>query len=352
MSSVSRPLFLPMQVLQVGPPLLLLWLPGLVRLLRDNRLRCLAVAFLLAALGVALLLVGPRDVLRTRWPWLAALVSAAVVAPYLVWQARHGWPQLDVARSIASGGSGSSVSRPLFLPMEILQVGPPLLVLWLPGLVRLLRDNRLRCLAVAFLVLQVVFLATGGKPYYVGGFYPLLLAAGAQPFLDWARRPVRAGVVVLVLSTPVLLFTLPVLPARSAAVSVAVNPDAGETIGWPRFVAQVATAYDDLPAGSAIVTGNYGEAGAVDRYGPERGLPHAYSGHNGYGLWRAPPAQVPALVVGMPPALLARTCRDLHQVGVIASPYGMDNDENGTRLYACTPRAPWARLWPDLRHLG
>jgi hypothetical protein len=279
-------------------------------------------------------------------------VAALVVAPYLVWQGRHGWPQLDVARSIAAGGSGSSVSRPLFLPMQVLQVGPPLLVLWLPGLVRLLRDARLRCLGVAFVLLQVVFLATGGKPYYLGGFYPLLLAAGAQPFLDWARRPVRAAAVLLVLSAPVVLFTLPVLPLRHAGVSVAVNPDAGETIGWPGFVRQVAAAYGSMPAGTAVLTENYGEAGAIDRYGPAWGLPAARSGHNGYGLWGPPPAQVPALALGLPEPVLRRTCRDLKQVGAAASPYDVGNDENGTRLYACTPKAPWVSLWPDLRHLG
>jgi hypothetical protein len=280
------------------------------------------------------------------------VLAALIALPYLGWQAHHGWPQLDVARSIAAGGSGSSVSRPLFLPMEVLQVSPPLLLLWVPGLLRLLRDNRLRCFAVAFLLLQVVFLVAGGKPYYVGGLFPLLLAAGAQPFLDRVRRPAVAATAVIALSTPALVFTLPVLPLQDAGIAVAVNGDVGETIGWPRFTAQVANAYRRLPVGSAILTDNYGEAGALDRYGPRWGLPRAHSGHNGYGLWGPPPGRVDALVVGVPKSVLSTICTSVTQLGVLTSPHEIDNDENGTRLYTCRPVAPWASLWPSLRHLG
>ena len=46
--------------------------------------------------------------------------------------------------------------------------------------------------------LAVVFIATGGKPYYIVGMYPFLLAAGAQPVVDFFahRRWVPAAAVV------------------------------------------------------------------------------------------------------------------------------------------------------------
>jgi hypothetical protein len=34
-------------------------------------------------------------------------------------------------------------------------------------------------------VLAAAFLVTGGKPYYLGGMFPLLLAAGAGPVVAW-----------------------------------------------------------------------------------------------------------------------------------------------------------------------
>jgi 4-amino-4-deoxy-L-arabinose transferase-like glycosyltransferase len=309
------------------------------------------VAFLLLGFAVSLLLVGPRRLLLRPGPWVGAAIAALFAVPYLVWQARHGWPQLEVADNIANGGSGSSAPRLLFLPLVVLQVGPWLLPIWLTGLVRLWRDAALRSLAMTFLVLLVVFLATGGKPYYLAGLMPLFLAAGAQPLLDRVRRAWVAPA-LLVLSLPALVFTLPLLPPQDTDVVVAVNYDAGETIGWPEFASQVATAYRALPEGTAILAGNYGEAGAVDRYGPDLGLPRAHSGHNGYAEWGAPPGSTPVLAIGIDAMLLDDVCSELRPLGHLESAHGVDNDEDGTSLDYCVPGRPWSSVWDRLTHVG
>ena len=155
--------------------------------LLDNDL----VAFLLAATFVGLLLVGPRDVFRSPWLWSGVVVAAVLWSPYLVWQAQHGWPQLQISRSIAAGNSGTSAPR-WQIPLQQLFLASPVLdPLWIAGLVRLFRDPRVswaRGFAVAWVVLLLAFVVTGGKPYYLALSFPLLLAAGAQPALDWVRR--------------------------------------------------------------------------------------------------------------------------------------------------------------------
>lgn len=310
------------------------------------------VLFLVAALGVAVLLVGPRSLLRTRGPYVAIAILLAIVAPYLLWQADHGWPQAEIGRDIAEGGSGTSEARWAFLPLQLVQVGPWLAPIWLTGLVRLWRTRPLRVLAAAYLVLTVVFIVLGGKPYYLAGLYPVLLAAGAQPVVDRARRWMVPA--MLVASLPVLAFVLPVLPARQAGAVIAVNYDAGETIGWPAYVERIATAYRTMPAGTVILAGNYGEAGAVDRYGPGLGLPPAYSGHNGYGAWGPPPGEPESvLAVGIDRARLGELFTDVRPLGRLRSSVGVENDEDGARIYACTgPRLAWDRLWPRIVHLG
>ena len=81
-------------------------------------------------------------------------------------------------------------------------------------------------------------MATGGKPYYLAGLLPLLLAAGA---VAATARHFRLAVLAVVLSAaPALVISLPVLPAPDADAVVAVNEDVGETIGWPSFVRTVA----------------------------------------------------------------------------------------------------------------
>jgi hypothetical protein len=102
-----------------------------------------------------------------------------------------------------------------------------------------------------------------------------------------------------------------------------------------------------------ILTYNYGEAGAVDRYGTALGLPHAYSGHNAYGDWGPPRnGSAPVVAVGLPLADLARL-RGCHVVARIDNGLGIDNDEQGTHVDVCRgPVRPWSQEWPALRHLG
>jgi hypothetical protein len=308
------------------------------------------VAFLLLTLAISLLLVGPRSSLRSPWPWIAALIALGAALPYLLWQADHGWPQREVADAIAAGDSGSSSSRVAFVPLLLLQGGPWLMPVWAWGLVRLWRDSRLRCFTMSFVLLLATFLLASGKPYYLAGLFPLLFAAGAQPLLDRTRDWMAAALVVL--SLPALVFTLPLLPVSAVDPVVAVNYDVGETIGWPEFVRQVASAHADLPPGTPIFTSNYGQAGAIDRFGGPLGLPSAYSGHNGDAYWGHPRASVPALLVGVDPRLLDQICAEVRTVGRISSPSDVDNNENGTRLSYFLPTRSWQAQWPALSRLG
>jgi 4-amino-4-deoxy-L-arabinose transferase-like glycosyltransferase len=319
--------------------------------------------FLLFALLIAVLAAGPRAALGSRWLWLGALLAVVLWLPNLVWQARNGWPQLQLSSSIAAGNSGSSEPRALFVPMQFLLIAPPLAPVWLIGLWRLARDRRLatwRCLPVAYVVLVVVFVATGGKPYYLCGMYPALLGAGAGPVWQWARTAARRTVIVAaaaVTGAISALVSLPIVPpsALHATPIVAMNYDAGEQVGWPRFADALARAYDALPAGvrshAVVLTQNYGEAGALLRYRP--GLP-TYSGHNSMWDLAAPPrSTATVLAVGYDASQLRRWFADVRPVARFDNGEDLDNDEQGDVIWQCeSPHRPWARLWPALRHLG
>ena len=323
--------------------------------LLDNTL----VAFLMLGIGVGMVLVGPRRQLRSPWLWVGAVLAVALWLPYLLWQARHGWPQLDESRAIARGQSGTSQPRWLFVPFQVLLVSPVLVPLWVAGLVRLLRDPALRwarCIGVAYVVLTVVFLLSGGKPYYIAGLYPALLAGGAGPAL---RRVTRRGArrawaaVIAVGFVISVLVTLPVLPQRAFARSglVALNYDAGEQVAWPSYVRQVADAQQRVHA-PILLASNYGEAGAIDRYGGRHALPRVYSGHTGYWYWGPPPdGATSALAIGFSRGYLLRFFRDVRPAGRLDNGIGLDSDEQHAPLWACEGlRRPWHVLWPQLRH--
>ena len=283
-------------------------------------------------------------------------------SPWLLWQAAHGWPQLDVSSSIASGGSASSQPRWALLPFQLLLVSPVLAPVWIAGLVALGRERRLRrfrFFAVAWLVLAGTFLVTGGKPYYLAGLFGVLLAAGAIQTDAWlarGARRARAAVLAAAIGLSAVVsavIALPVLPERSLGPVIAVNGDVGETIGWPALVQTVASVYRRQRQPPVIFTANYGEAGAIDRFGGSLGLPGAYSGHNGFADWGPPPDGArPVLVVGLSSAALVADFKHCRLAARIANAAGVDNDERGEPVAVCRgTRAPWSQIWSRLRHL-
>jgi hypothetical protein len=342
--------------------------------LRDERLWLLAglvagvglqvkslMAFLLLGVAAGVLLAGPRRLLRSPWVWAGALAALLLWAPNLWWQAREGWPQLDMAEAIAAGGSGTSASRLELVPFQLVLVSPFLVPVWVLGLVRLLRAAELRAVrfvGVAYLVLLVVFVVTGGKPYYLAGLYPVLLAAGAQPVAGWAARSwTRLGLLVAALAgslaVAAVLF-LPVVPVDRLGGTpvVEVNYDAGETVGWPELAATV----EDVVRGTGdpetvVLTANYGQAGAVARFAP--GVP-VFSGHVALAELGPPPEHArTVVVVGYDEATLGRWCGSVERAATVDNGVGLDNDEQGRPVWVCRGlQRPWADLWPEVRHLG
>ncbi|MEU0795739.1 glycosyltransferase family 39 protein [Amycolatopsis sp. NPDC005961] len=321
------------------------------------------VLLLLAGLGVGVAVAGPRRVFRT-W-WLAAGIGVAVVlaAPTVLWQASHGWPMLTVAGGISEDDGVEN--RVLFVPMQLVYLSPVLVPVWIAGLRRPLSDERVRwarALTIAYPVVCVVLLALGGKPYYSVPLLLPLVALGAEPALAWLARVgtvarTLTGVAAAVCVAVSVLIGLPVLPAGALGPVLAVNKEPGEQVGWPEFTDTVARAWASIPATerdtAVIVTSNYGEAGALEHYGPARGLPQPYSPHMSYADWGPPPDRLvgPVLLVGgherdSPAARLITGCRAVAKNRTVE---GVDNDENGTLLSLCTLTEPWSTAWPKLR---
>jgi hypothetical protein len=166
-----------------------------------------------------------------------------------------------------------------------------------------------------------------------------------------------AGVVLNALVS--VAIALPLFPARLVGDTPlpGMNAVTGDSIGWPTYVDQIGAVWFSLPADertrAVIITANYGEAGAVARYGPDRGLPAAYSGHNALADLAAPAVDVTtAVVVGR--EQLARTLFDTcTRVSVLDNGLGVDNEEQDQPVDLCRgPIGGWRVVWPALRHLS
>ncbi len=247
-------------------------------------------------------------------------------------------------------------------------VSPVLVPVWVAGLILPFRRRSLqwlRSLPLIYAVLAVAYLIGNGKAYYLASLYPALLGVGGLPVAQWTTRSRRGSLRTVALSAAVAasigfsaLIALPLLPTRSlqGSLVMAINPDQGETVGWPRFVATLSHAWQLLPPAerqqTVIFTANYGEAGAVDLLGASHGLPHAYSGHNGFSQWGQPTASATrALVIGyQSPSDAGPYFDGCAELAKIDDEVNLDNQEQGLPVMLCHPTASWATLWPHLRH--
>jgi hypothetical protein len=325
------------------------------------------IGFLAAALAAGFLATRARGLLRSRYLLLGCLIAAVLAAPDVIWQAMHGWPEGDIFRALQTAAGHN---RAVYWPAQVLYTGLVLTPVWVAGLVWSLRSeaaSRFRPVALGCVIVIALQFVLGGKAYYPGSAYTFLLAAGCIPLERWltARRPLSSairrtagmGAAMLaggVLAAPVALAVLPARALHTVPLQK-INYDLGEEIAWPGQVALVAREYEALPAAqrrhTAILTGNYGEAGAIERYGPGMGLPQAYSGANNFWLWGPPPAtDSSAIVVSMDPAFLDREFSHVRRVATFWNGLGVSDDEQGTPIYLATGlRSSWERSWPAFR---
>jgi 4-amino-4-deoxy-L-arabinose transferase-like glycosyltransferase len=319
------------------------------------------VGLVAAVMAATLIIAGPRSFILSRWAVGGAIAAVALALPYAVWQQQHGWPQLTVAGNIAGSAEGG---RAGFVPFQAVLVSPFLVPVWVAGLLAPFRragSRQLRFLPITYAVLAVVYLAGNGKAYYLASLYPLLLGLGALPTSEWTTRaPKRIWLLgtAIVLSAAVsAVIALPLLPERDlqGSIVIALNKDQGETVGWPRFVRTVSSAWRQIPAAerrhTAVFTSNYGEAGAIDILGAALGLPPAFSGHNGFSEWGKPPtADTRALLVGFNSADAAPFFDQCRTLATVDDRVGLNNDEQGLPLMLCRTTRPWPKLWPQLTH--
>ncbi len=270
------------------------------------------IPFYLVALGVGVLATPFRRSLARPWLYLGALIALLFWAPSLYWQAENGWPFLEVGKANI-GGKTLVLSPIAFFAQQTLFVGPPAALIWLAGLWRFtIRPPlpHLRVFPIAWAVLLVLIYVMHGKAYYLAPIYPVLLVGGALAIESWLTRPAVRWTVAgafAVASAPSVPLALPILPPEdfgaylqalglSSRATATQNDEPtvlpqyfADMFGWREMAASVSAAYNALPPeerAKAVFFGrNYGEAAALDVYGPALGGPPAISGHNNYYLW-------------------------------------------------------------------
>ena len=274
-----------------------------------------SIAVMGFGLVVGLLLTEQRRVFANKWIWLGGLAAFAIFLPNLIWNAQNHFPFVELMHNIKADGRDVVLSPLQYFGQNVLLLAPATAPVWIRGLVALLFSGRFkayRYLGWCYLVAFTVIVALHGKNYYLAPIYPMLLAAGAvviESGIEKLRQGwLRPTILAVLLASgawaaPVVVPILPIenfvtylhrlpfgVPATEHShLRAAIPQHYADQFGWHEIVEETAVAYNKLApterAGCAIFAQDYGQAGAIDFFGPRYGLPPALSGHQTYFLW-------------------------------------------------------------------
>ena len=304
-----------------------------------------SVVFFTFAVVAGLMLTKQRSFLRSKWIWLGAIASLLIFLPNLVWLIKHDFPFLELMNNIRQSGRDVARGPLAFIADQAMIMNPILFPLWIAGLAWLFfgksepgavatgslsnKRGRYAILAWAYLVMLVTFIVLRAKNYYLAPVYPILFAAGSIAFERLTRRiievsssgtagvsPARRakklyylrhtyGLAIILAGLALAPLTIPVLspeayiryqrtlgfePPKTENQNTGPLPQHfADEFGWEDMAREVAKVYHSLPAEeraqTAIFANSYGQAGAIDFFGPKYGLPKAISNHQNYWYW-------------------------------------------------------------------
>jgi hypothetical protein len=333
-----------------------------------------SIVFFGGCLLLALMLTPQREVLFSRWFLLGGAVAVLIAMPTAIWQWQHGFPMLEELGNVKASHKNQPETLLSFFAAQILLANPLTFPIWIGGLYFFLlseRGRKFRVFGYTYILLWITFVALKGKVYYISPIYPAMFAGGAvllEGVESRAWRPViRYALPALVLLVGIAIApnALPVLSVetfiryqqmigikapKTETSALADLPQLyADMFGWREMTATVAKIYNDLPPDERRVTAiyalDYGEAGAIDFFGPRYGLPKAVSGHMAYYIWGPPkyPVKVVIAINGKEESH-RRAFGSVQQVAMVGTKYSMPGEH--VPVFLCRdPKLPLDQLW-------
>jgi 4-amino-4-deoxy-L-arabinose transferase-like glycosyltransferase len=363
------------RIVKTGDQRLWVWFGLLAGLGLENKHSMLIFG---AGVVLGLLLTPARRSFRSPWIWIAGALAFLIFLPNLLWNIQHHFPFLELQENIRRSRRNVALPPPVFLVQLALFMMPLTAPVWLAGLWHFFFSKEgkpYRALGWAFLFTLAVIMAANPRIYYAGPAFPMLLGAGAVAWEGWLAKPRFRWMkpayfaVTAICAAVIAPLYLPVLPVNtyirySHALGMEQqrieNHNLGplpqlyaDQFGWEDMVATVAKFYWTLPpdvrAKTAIFGKNYGQAGAVDFFGPKYGLPKAISGHQNYFYWG------PRGYTGESVIVLGETredlqpCSSVERIGRADNPFSMPY-QHFDIFYCRGTHPPLPQLWPSIKN--
>lgn len=352
-----------------------LWFGVLAGVGLENKYSMAIFGFGLVA---GLLLTKERWLLWTKYLWLGGAIAFLIFLPNLLWNIQHHFPFLELQRNIAASGRNVPLPPLKFFTEEALAMLPLSLPVWFGGLWFFFfrkESREFRFLGWAWLITAIVIMVLDPRIYYLFPAFPVLFAGGGvlwerllvRPRIAWIK-PVYGALMIAAgaLLAPTMIPLLPPETYIHYAEATHLQQPRIEThelgplpqlfadqFGWENMAATVAGVYNSLPtdvrAKTAIMGQNYGQAGAIDFFGPRYGLPPAISGHQNYFLWGPRGYTGESMIVlDDSQAKLERLFTSVRKVAHVSNPYSMPYQHFDV-FYCQGMKKPLVQLWPRFK---
>ncbi len=253
--------------------------------------------------------------------WQCLIISFLILLPNIIWQYVNGWPALQMFRRLYETQLDDTTPLHTLLYL-FLSVNPVVFIRILPALVFMFVDknnkNLYRPLACSILLSALFLACCKGKVYY---FFPIILTMLPFCGIFWERKikPKRNWLLyfflgILLISSVLIPFGMPVYSFSHYLNSVyKYSPKEiknGKEVlpmqeyyakeKWKETLTQLQVIYDSLPVdekNNCLIWGkHYSQAGAVELFRNDYGLPHAVSYHGSFYAW-APTGKMPETVI-------------------------------------------------------
>jgi Dolichyl-phosphate-mannose-protein mannosyltransferase len=274
-----------------------------------------SIAFFIFGVLAGLLMTEQRRVFFNKWIWLGGLAALAICLPNILWNIHYDYPFLQLMHNIKATGRDIQLSPIQYFSQQCILMQPLAAPLWIAGVCALLFCRLFRpyrFLGWSYVVTFAIFTILHGKNYYLAPIYPMLFAAGAVVFEHAVDRPklrwLPYGAAILVLGGGIWAapLAMPIVPAdkleafldrfpikvprsEHSHLGAALPQHFADQFGWREIVSEVNIAWQRIPEvdreDCAIFAQDYGQAGAIDWFGPKYGLPASLSGHQSWFLW-------------------------------------------------------------------
>jgi hypothetical protein len=346
-----------LRIVQEENPKLWIWLGVIIGLGLLNKTSMLWLA---SGIFLATIFTPLRKDLKTKYPYLAALIVLLIFSPFIIWNITHDFAHLEFMRNAASRKYGG-LTLMSFIMDQLLLLNPLAIFIWFPGIYFFFfNDEGKKFKAVIFIWIAtfLILLINGhSKGEYIAAAYQILFAGGAVIIEKWSTE--KRSWIKYSIAIPVILAGLLISPFARPTLTIeqflkyqnalGLEPPSNEgqnlnrnipqfyadMYGWEDLAKNVSKVYQSLPEEERKTTivycSNYGKAGAIEYYSKKYPLPKVICPHNSYWYWWPNGNNITTvIIIGGEIEDHLQALKVVKAVGIHQTKYGMPYENNLT----------------------